>query len=106
MKCKLCGKEFERRNQMHGHMMFNHRDDYKRANWNMDRLTEGAPDRLHETVYQRNERLNKLAPKPDGFRLLKTNVPEEQRAIAAGFCYIDSEENLYTLEEAKTERWL
>lgn len=106
MKCRLCEFETDARRSMHGHLMFYHSDDYKRAGYNLDRLTIGAPDRKNDRPAAQRKRAEKAAPKPAGFRLISGSSDIEKEAIKQGFIYIDAEQNIYSAEEAKTEGWI
>ena len=105
MKCRLCGIEKDTRRQMQGHLMFSHKEDYKRAEFNMDRLVEGAPPRVKEAKKAQYERKQKQLEKPQGFRLLKREDPTELNAINAGFLYTDGD-NVFTADDAKAEGWI
>lgn len=106
MKCRLCGTEKNTRREMHGHLMVMHREDYQRADYILERLVSGAPDRVHESKLYEAGRKSKLHKMPEGFRLLKDHDEAEAKAIKLGFLYIDSAGNLYEPEEAKTEGWI
>lgn len=106
MKCKLCGYETDARRSMHGHLMYYHNEDYKRGGFNLDRFTEGAPERKNDRPAAQRKRAEKAAPKPAGFRLISGASDLEREAIKRGFIYIDAADNIYTAEEAKTEGWI
>lgn len=103
MICKLCGCEKDTRRQMHGHLMHTHYDDYKRADFILERLTDGAPAPARVYPYRKEK---KAFPRPAGFRLLRRSDPAEANAIDQGFDFIDSDQNIYTSQEAKTEGWI
>lgn len=99
MKCKLCGIEKDTRRKMHGHLMHEHLEDYKRSGYSIERLcTEVIPAKRPRVVIP--------ALRPDGFRLLNKYNQQEFYAIEHGYLFIDAEENLYTEEEAKAEAWV
>lgn len=105
MKCRLCGKEFEKRNAMHCHLIRVHEAEYRAAKLNLDRLVENPTPRQQEQPDVKARRQANLLPKPDGFRLLRRNDPTELNAINAGYTYTDGE-NVFTTDDAKAEQWI
>ena len=100
-KCVLCGYEADNRRQMHGHMMRNHYQDYKDADFDMDNITEGAPLRAHVAQALKDY------PRPAGFRRLRSYTSTaEARAILAGYMFVDDQDNLYTEAEARGKSWI
>lgn len=106
MICRICGKEKEKRNQMHGHFMQCHRAEYQAAKYNLDRLVDGITPRIRELPQNEERRKSSQLPRPDGFRLLTKTNEAESRAIINGFVYIDAYENLFTTTDAKAEGWI
>jgi len=102
MKCRICGCEKETRRQMHGHLMHTHYNDYKIADFVLDRLVDGAI--LAERPKKEKEK--KAFLRPNGFRLLRRSNPAEENAINQGYDFIDDEEFLYTEQEARVEGWI
>lgn len=105
MKCRLCGIEKDTRRQMQGHLMFQHKEEYKQCQYNMDRLVEDAPPRVKEAKKAAYQRKQKQLTKPAGFRLLNSEDPTEANAIKAGFLYTDGD-NVFTADDAKAEGWI
>lgn len=105
MKCRICGKEFEKRNQIHCHMIRKHEAEYKAAQLNLDRLVEDITPRKEEQPDVKKRRKANLLIKPAGFRLLRKSDPTEANAIEHGFTYTDGD-NVYTVDDAKAEGWI
>ena len=106
MKCRICGKEFDKRNQMHCHMIRKHEAEYKAAQLNLDRLVEDITPRKEEQPDVKQRRKANLLPKPQGLRLLRNTDSQEAYAITQGFTYIDKEQNIYTIDDVKAEGWI
>lgn len=105
MLCKLCGCEKSSRRAMNMHLLRQHPDDYKRADFILERLVTDPVPKIKEPSYKVKEAKKKY-PRPAGFRLLNEADHEEAAAIKAGFSFIDDEENIYTEEEARVEEWV
>lgn len=99
MKCKICGIEKDTRRKMHGHLMHEHYDEYKAAGCCIERFCSDAPPAKRPIKCY-------PAKRPAGFRFLHTSNIDENFAIEQGYTFIDSEQNLYTEQEAKTEHWI
>lgn len=86
---------------MHGHLMHSHYDDYKKAGFDMDLLTSGAPLRAHVAAALKDY------PRPEGFRRLRpyTSVVEAY-AVNAGYMFVDDDDNVYTEAEARAKSWI
>lgn len=106
MKCRLCDFETDSRRVMNGHLIYYHKDDYKRAEYNLDRLTIGAPARKHDRLADKKKRAEKAAPLPKGFKLIEGKSELEKEAISKGFLYIDDDLNIYSADEARAEGWI
>ena len=103
MKCKLCGAEKETRRQMHGHLMRCHYEDYARGDFLLDRFVDKAVPLARE--YRKNEDI-KRHERPAGFRFLCRSDETEALAIDRGFDFIDDDQNIYTEQEARAEKWI
>ena len=107
MKCKMCGAELADRRSAHGHLMGNHQDDYRRGGFELDRFMDGPiPERRQDRPSLKAKRDANRSPAPAGLRLISGSSDLEREAIRRGFAYIDNEQNIYTLQEVKTEGWL
>lgn len=86
-KCKICGKEYEKRRSINAHMMKAHMEEYKQAGYKLENVSAevagGAGDKVHD------------------LRVLNLNDSAEAEAYRQGYRFIDKDENLYTMEEAK-----
>lgn len=95
MICPICGKDYADGRRLHGHLMRSHEKEYRAAGFDKTKLkakknTENLP---------KNKR-------PIGFRLLKLSDKDEIEAYNSGYAFIDSEDNVYTHEEATEEEWI
>lgn len=91
--CAICGKIKATKREIHGHLMFAHRDEYIAAGYNNDKLI----------IYNRDP---DQTAKPAGFRYLKNTDPAEAKAIAFGYMFIDSDGELYTESDSRKRGWI
>lgn len=111
-KCPICGKEYTDGRALHAHMLKSHLAEYRAADCSLEKM--GVPE--NERTFGRfkagdgkkhktEQRAAAQSGKPDGFRLLSPQDTSEAAARAAGYTFIDGDENIYTIDEAKTKGW-
>lgn len=99
IKCKLCGKEIKNKRAAHGHLITQHSAEYRESGMKQALFMDyggssgGSDDQEKKTT------------RPHGFRHLNGKEAAERKALEF-YDYIDSEENLYTAEEAKAAGWI
>lgn len=99
IKCLICGYEATDGRVMHGHLMKNHEEEYRKAELDMEKLTSGYKRTRSNTAKKTKKALE--TEKPAGLRLLNKNNKEEHSAYMCGYRYIDADENVYTTSELK-----
>ena len=102
IKCDLCGKEFDSKRAMHGHLVRVHYDEYKAAGCNQETLTSGEKP----LKYERSLGVHPSNKRPAGFRLLNKGNVHELTAYNEGYRYIDADRIVYDAAEVAAEGWV
>ena len=98
--CSICEKSFSNGRAFHCHLLRFHETEYKVVNYRKEVF-----DKSLKADEPKKEKVNSKL-RPTGLRPLSKNDELEQKAAAAGYKFVDAEENLYTLEEAKINSWI
>jgi hypothetical protein len=93
--CPICTKEYENGRQLHGHLMRLHQDEYRAVDF-----------KLADLKQSNHKPAKKVVQKPKGFRLLNVTDQDEIFAYKEGYRFIDADDEVYTIEEAKGEGWI
>lgn len=104
IKCDLCGKTFDSRRAMHGHLLHAHYDEYKAVGCRQAELSTVDEQRLIR--YERSMGLHSSSDRPKGFRLLNKRNRDEWTAYQEGYRYIDDDLIVYDAAEAAAEGWV
>lgn len=91
-RCKVCGNHYSTKRAIHGHLVGKHRNEYADVGRCDEELYDVVPD-IEGT-------------KPVGFRLLNLKNDEERSAYEGGYMFIDAEEYVYTVDDAKENGWI